>query len=139
MQAPGTSCGPLLTPSLRWSQRGQGHGAWPRCGAANRPAQQGWRKPKKNARHSAIGCAFLIYHLILPLLIPFYSDGFQFLQLLRAQINPFSFEVVDVICGGLGSAGMRELTIITSAAYWSSIQAITTQPTFFYGQLMAPG
>ena len=27
MQPPGTSSGPLLRPSLRWSQRGQGHGA----------------------------------------------------------------------------------------------------------------
>ena len=30
-----TFSGPLLGPSLGWSQRGQGHGAQLRCGAAN--------------------------------------------------------------------------------------------------------
>ena len=35
MQLPVTSSGPLLRPLLRWSQRGQGRGGWPGCGAAN--------------------------------------------------------------------------------------------------------
>ena len=44
-----------------------------------------------------------------------------------------------MIYSSLGSGGMHEPTIIALAGYCGSIQAIVTQPTFFYGQLTAPG
>ena len=44
-----------------------------------------------------------------------------------------------MIFGSLGSSGMHEPTIIASAGYCGSILVTAIQPTFFYGQLMAPG
>ena len=54
----------LLGPSLGWSLRGKGCGAWLRCGAANGLAQPGWTRTKKDAGCGPIGCT--IPHLQLP-------------------------------------------------------------------------
>ena len=69
---PWTSSGLPLGPLLGWSRRGQGRGAWLRCGAADGLAQLGWTRPEKDAGHGPVGCTpFLISHHPLPLLIPF--------------------------------------------------------------------
>ena len=87
-----TSSGLLLGPLLGWFQKGQGHGAWLRYGTANRLARPGWMRPKKDAGIVQKAMPFLISHCPLTLLVPFSGDGLQFLQLLRGQMNSFSFE-----------------------------------------------
>ena len=92
LRPPWTSSGLPLGPLLGWSLRGQGHGTWLRCGAANGLAQLGWARPEKDAGHGPVGHTIPHLHHPLPLLVPFSGNGLQFLQLLRGQMNSFSFK-----------------------------------------------